>query len=153
MQTQKCSPPEPKVICASAVSEGSQCLWLVGSAIPDCSRARGSSRCCRQEGGGLGTCGRALTEVMPQPRAGLSPLGPSCSPLRQLSRAGALRGPVTPTGAAARTSPTGHDCTIACRGHAVPREQGGLAKAAPGAGNSTPSPSSSSAAANAAAFA
>lgn len=93
-------------------------------------------------------------EAMPQPRAELSPLEPpSRSPLRQLSSASALRGPVTLTGAAARTRLSGQNWTTACRGHVVSKEQGGLAKVAPGAGNSFPSPSSSSAAANAAAFA
>lgn len=94
-----------------------------------------------------GTCGRALMEAMPQPRA---PLELSCSALRQLSSASARRGPEALPGAAASTSPRGQDCTIASRGHDVSHEQGGLAKAAPGAGNSCPSPSSSSAAASAA---
>lgn len=86
-------------------------------------------------------------EVMPQPRSSLEP---SCSPLRQLSSSSARRGPVTLTGAEASTRPRGQDSTAACRG---PKERGGLAKVAPGAGNSFPSPSSSSAAASAAAFA
>lgn len=98
-------------------------------------------------GRGACTCGRALMEVMPQPRA---PLEPPCSPLRQLSSTGAHRGPLALTGAAASTSPRGQSCTAAPTGHAVSREQGALAKAAPGDGNSSPSPSSSSAAASAA---
>lgn len=96
---------------------------------------------------GVCTCGRALMEVMPQPRA---PLEPPCSPLRQLSSTDTRRGPLALTGAAASTSPRGQSCTAAPTGHAVSREQGALAKAAPGAGNSSPSPSSSSAAASAA---
>lgn len=120
----------------------------------------GQLSCCRPGRGGFGTCGRALTEVMPQPRKQLSTLQQSLSrSTRRLvssDRDRSLRSPGTVTGAAARTRPSGQNWVTVGSGQGVSQEQGGLAEAtvAPRTEkNAVSSPSSNSAAANAAIFA